>query len=140
MLGVTLDTNIYVSALEFGGIGARLLGMARAGMFRIDVSDAILDELVTVLRDDFRWDGYRLHFAREQIAGLANRVVPLQMLDVIKEDPDDNRILECAVEAKSNLIVSSDKDLLRLGSYGDVQMVTAREFMEKMVPQSGLGQ
>lgn len=40
MLGVTLDTNIYVSALEFGGVGARLLGMARAGMFRIDVSDA----------------------------------------------------------------------------------------------------
>ena len=44
MLGVTLDTNIYVSALEFGGVGERLLGMARAGMFRIDVSDAILDE------------------------------------------------------------------------------------------------
>ena len=67
MLGVTLDTNIYVSALEFGGVGARLLGMARAGMFRIDVSDAILDELLTVLRDDFRWGGYRLRFAREQI-------------------------------------------------------------------------
>ena len=66
MFGVTLDTNIYVSALEFGGVGARLLGMARAGMFRIDVSDAILDELLTVLRDDFRWDGYRLHFGREQ--------------------------------------------------------------------------
>ena len=49
MLRVTLDTNIYVSALEFGGVGARLLGMARAGMIGIDVSDAILDELVTVL-------------------------------------------------------------------------------------------
>ena len=35
MLSVTLDTNIYVSALEFGGLGARLLGMARALMFRI---------------------------------------------------------------------------------------------------------
>jgi predicted nucleic acid-binding protein len=49
VLRVTLDTNIYVSALEFGGVGARLLGMARAGMIGIDVSDAILDELVTVL-------------------------------------------------------------------------------------------
>ncbi len=53
MLRVTLDTNAYVSALEFGGVSARLLGMARAGIIRIDVSDAILDELVTVLRDDF---------------------------------------------------------------------------------------
>ena len=49
MTSVTLDTNIYVSALEFGGIGARLIGMARAGMIRIDVSDLILDELITCL-------------------------------------------------------------------------------------------
>jgi predicted nucleic acid-binding protein len=58
-LSVTLDTNIYVSALEFGGLGARILGMARAGMLQIDISDAVLDELVTVLRDDFAWDAYR---------------------------------------------------------------------------------
>jgi hypothetical protein len=47
----TLDTNEYISALQYGGAGARLLGMARAGMIRIDVSDAIVDELVGVLRD-----------------------------------------------------------------------------------------
>ena len=104
MLSATLDTNIYVSALEFGGVGARVLGMARAGVFRIDVSDVILAELVTVLRDGFRWGRIRLHFAKEQIARLANRVVPTQTLDVIKEDPDDDRILECAVEARSAFI------------------------------------
>jgi putative PIN family toxin of toxin-antitoxin system len=134
VIGVTLDTNIYVSALEFGGVGARLLAMARAGLFRIDVSDAILDEVVTVLRDDFRWDGYRLHFAREQIANMANRVVPQLRLDVIKEDPDDNRILECALEAKSAFVVSSDKDLLRLATYGDLRMVTARQLVNAMMP------
>jgi predicted nucleic acid-binding protein len=53
VLGITLDTHVYVSALEFGGIGSRLLGMARAGQIRLDVSRAILDELVTALRDDF---------------------------------------------------------------------------------------
>jgi len=66
VLRVTLDTNIYVSALGFAGVGARLLGMARAGMIGIDVSDAILDELVTVLRDDFAWEAYRLHFTRDR--------------------------------------------------------------------------
>lgn len=107
--------------------------MARAGMFRIDVSDAILDELLTVLRDDFRWDGYRLQIGRVQIADVANRVMPRQRLAIVKEDPDDNRILECAVEATSDFIVSSDKDLLRLGNYGGVRMVTAKEFMAMMV-------
>ncbi len=43
---------------------------------------------------------------------------PTQTLDVIKEDPDDNRILECAAAAKSDYIVTDDKDLLRLGKYG----------------------
>lgn len=69
MLSVTLDTNIYVSALEFGGAAARFLGMARAGMIRIDVSDALLDELMTVLRDDFAWEGYRLHLQENNLPG-----------------------------------------------------------------------
>jgi putative PIN family toxin of toxin-antitoxin system len=129
--GVTLDSNIYVSALEFGGIGARLLGMARAGDFRLDVSDAILDEVVTVLRDDFNWNGYRLHFAREQIARLTNLVAPTQTLDVVKEDPDDNRILECALAAGSDFIVTHDKDLLRLGEYGGIEIVRAVEFLQR---------
>ena len=55
MFSATLDTNIYVSALQYGGAGARLLGMARAGMIRIDVSDAIVNETIHVLRDKFEW-------------------------------------------------------------------------------------
>jgi putative PIN family toxin of toxin-antitoxin system len=129
VVGVTLDTNIYVSALEFGGINSRLLGMARAGAFRIDVSDAIVDELVGVLRDDFKWESYRLHFAREQIVKMANRVVPTRTIDVIKEDPDDNRILECAVAAESGVIVTYDKDLLRLAEYGGIKIIRTVDFV-----------
>ena len=131
MVSVTLDTNIYVSALEFGGIGARFLGMARAGMIRIDVSNTILDELVTVLRDDFRWEGYRLHFARAELARLGNLVVPTNAVDAVKEDPDDNRILECAVEAGSDFVITYDKDLLRLGSYAGIPIIWAADFLHR---------
>src|SRR4051794_28585394 len=105
--------------------------MARARDFRLDVSDAILDELVTVLRDDFHWDGYRLHFARESIAGVANRVRPSQTLNVIKEDSDDNRILECAVEAGSNVIVTYDRDLLRLVEYSGIKIMRAEDYLRR---------
>jgi len=131
VLRVTLDTNTYVSALEFGGVGARLLGMARAGMIRIDVSDAILDELVSVLRDDFAWEAYRLHFAREQLAKLGNLVTPKKAIDAVKEDPDDDRILECALEAGSEFIVTSDKDLLRLSAYSNIRIVTPSQLLEQ---------
>lgn len=60
MRGVTFDSNIYISALEFGGICARLIAMARTGDFRVDVSEPIIAEVVAVLRDDFHWEPYRL--------------------------------------------------------------------------------
>ncbi len=128
-MSVTLDTNIYVSALEFGGVGARLIGMARFGMLQVDLSDAILDELVTVLRDDFHWEGYRLHFLREEMRRIARHVTPKVRIDALKDDPDDNRILECAVEAGSDWIVTEDKDLLRLGEYSGIRIVTTRQFL-----------
>ncbi len=51
------------------------------------------------------------------------------MLDVIKEDPDDNRILECAAAANSDYIVTEDNDLLRLGGYKGIAIVSVADFL-----------
>ena len=133
MLNVTLDTSVYVGALNSGGFGSRMFTMAQTGVIRIDISDAILDETIRVLRDKFGWDGYRLHDARLRMASFTNRVTPAQTLDVIKEDPPDNRILECAVEAGSDYIVTWDKDPLRLGSYGNIRIIRAADFLQREV-------
>jgi uncharacterized protein len=131
LIGATLDSIVYIRALHFGGPAALLIGHARAGSIRIDISDSILNETMRVLRDKFGWPGERLHDARGKLAGIANHVMPTEKLSVIKEDPDDDRILECAAEAKSNFIVSEDKHLLRLGHFGDVRIVTIRDFIQQ---------
>jgi putative PIN family toxin of toxin-antitoxin system len=131
VIRATVDSNIYVSALQFGGIGVRLVGMARSGAIRMDTSDAILAETMGVLRDKFGWDGYRLHFARLELRKFAHIVVPMQTLDVTG-DPDDNRILECALAAGSDCIVTYDQDLLRLGEYGGIRIVTAVDFLRRV--------
>jgi len=97
---------------------------------RIDTSDAILAETIGVLRDKFGWDGYRLLFAREELRKLANVVVPLQTLYVI-DDPDDNHVIECAVAAGSEYIVTNDKDLLRLVEYRGIRIIRAAEFLQR---------
>jgi putative PIN family toxin of toxin-antitoxin system len=130
---VTLDTNIYVSALNFGGKPAQLLGMAQAGTIRIDISDAIMAELIRVLREDFAWDGYRLHFMRQGLLKIANRVTPARTLKVV-DDRDDDRILECAVEAGSEFIVTNDKAILRLGEYGGIKIIRAVDFLQRTYP------
>ena len=131
MQRVTLDTNIYVSALNFGGRPAQLLGMAQAGTIRIDISDAIMAELIRVLREDFAWDGYRLHFMRQGLLKITNRVTPTRTLKVV-DDPDDDRILECAVEAGSEFIVTNDQAILRLGRYGEITMIRAVDFLQRL--------
>ncbi len=118
MISATFDTNVYIRAFNFGGPTAVLLGHARTPNFRIDISEALLQETADVLREKFRRDPYSIHDVRQKLEALCNRVMPTQTLDVIKEDPDDNRILECAAAAKSDYIVTDDKDLLRLGKYG----------------------
>jgi len=72
-----------------------------------------------------------LHEMREKLRNLGNLVSPNEPLGVIKEDPDDNRILECAMTARSDYIVTEDKDLLRLATYGNVRILTIRDFIDQ---------
>jgi predicted nucleic acid-binding protein len=52
--------------------------------------------------------------------------------DVIKEDPDDNHILACALAGKANLIVSRDLDLLRLKQYGGIGIMSPIDFLHTL--------
>ena len=103
MLRVTSDTNVIVSALNFPGNPSRILDLAEAGEIRLAVSDDILSEVMRVLlRPKFGWSQDRVDAAIRQIAGFAEHVKPRQRIDIIREDPTDNRILECAAESGSN--------------------------------------
>ena len=138
MISATLDTSVYIRALHFGGPATVIIGHARAGSIRIDISDAIVAETNRVLRDKFQWDGYSLQDARGKLLALGNHVSPTETLHVIKEDPDDDRILECAAAAKSDFIVSEDKDLLRLGQFGNARIVSVRDFINlNLIPRLG---
>jgi predicted nucleic acid-binding protein len=75
-------------------------------------------------------DGYSLQQARGKLLALANYVFPTEILHIIKEDPADDCILECAATAKSDFIVSEDKDLLRLRQFDNARIVSIRGFID----------
>jgi predicted nucleic acid-binding protein len=50
---------------------------------------------------------------------------------VVKDDPDDNRIVECAVASGSDCIVTGDNHLLRLGEYAGIKMVRVGDFLQQ---------
>jgi putative PIN family toxin of toxin-antitoxin system len=135
LISATLDSSVYVRALHFGGPAALLIGHARVGNIRIDISDPIINETMRVLRTKFQWNGYMIQDARGKLLSLGNHVAPTGALSVIKEDPDDDRILECAATAVSDFIVTEDKDLLRLSRFGNSRILTIREFLDLPLTQ-----
>ncbi len=129
MISATLDTSVYIRALHFGGPATVIIGHARAGNIRIETSDAIPAETISVLRDKLQWDGYSLQDAPGKLLAPGNHVCPTEILHVVKEDPVADRILECAAIARSDFIVSEDKDLLRLGQFGNARIVSVPDFI-----------
>ncbi len=131
MPSVTADTNIYISGYEFGGFPRRFLDLAAAGEFRLDISGAILNETLRVLRKKFHWSVEELLRAEDDIRSYTQLVTPTKALDVIKTDPSDNQILECAVAAQSNFIVSGDaRHVLPIGSYAGISILKVADFIE----------
>jgi predicted nucleic acid-binding protein len=62
---VTADSNIYISALHFGGPPDDLLNLARAGQIHLIISDEIMEEVTRVLRAKFTWSPESLSLFRE---------------------------------------------------------------------------
>jgi uncharacterized protein len=129
VLSVTADTNIYISAFNYRGKPRELINLANAGAIRLDLSEDIIRETVRVLVDKFGWSREGARLAEDQMRRFGNVVTPGERVDVVKEDPADNRILECARAAGSNFIVTGDKDLLRLGDFEDTPIVRVADFL-----------
>jgi uncharacterized protein len=132
VIGVTADTNVYISTLEFGGQPLEILNAARRGHIRLDISPPLLDEIHRVLRDKFSWSEDRLQRLAFRLSRFTSLVNPTTIIHAIPEDPDDNRVLECGVEARSLFIVTGDADLLRLGRYGGISILRVADLISRL--------
>jgi hypothetical protein len=133
MLKVVLDTNVLISAILFGGKPRQILEKAIRGEIRLCLSEPILEELKGVLqRSKFDYSPEMIQFILTELTGIADVVNPSEMIDLVLEDPDDNRILECAVEAGANYIITGDIHLLKLSKYRNIGVLNAAAFLETL--------
>jgi putative PIN family toxin of toxin-antitoxin system len=130
MTRVVLDTNVYISALMFGGLPGALLDLAFLRSFTLIISPALLKELDEKLRVKFGVSADDTALLRSKLENLAEVVEPAEIMSVITDDPDDNRVLECAVKGLADLIVSGDRHLLKLANHQGISIVTVRQFLE----------
>jgi len=130
---IVLDTNVLISAILFGGPPRDVLRLVVGGTVGCSLSLAILDELRDVLqRPKFRFSSEQSFNVLEELHAACDIINPMARINVITEDPDDNKILECAIEAKATFIVSGDRHLLDLVEFRGIKILTPTAFIKKV--------
>ena len=126
----TFDTNILLSGVGWRGSPYRCLELARAGLVAGVTCRELLDELTEKLQAKLRFSPAQ---ATDTVADLLTflRLVAIpNALKVVTADPDDNKVVECAVMGQATHIVTGDRrHLLPLGSYQGIAIVTAADFL-----------
>ncbi len=130
---VVIDTNVFVSALGFGGTPLEALLRTFEDDVQVLVSAETLDELDRVMSYE------RLPFTegeREQFLDILRReaddVESTPNLKVIEADPDDNAFLEIAVAGNAKYVVSGDEHLLAQRRFREIEIVTPSEFLTEL--------
>src|SRR3989338_8234325 len=123
---VVLDTNIFISALGWKGKPRQLFQKCINGELELVTSPQQISELMRVMSYP------KFSFTQEEkdtfisiILEIARLVYITGKIKVIKEDPDDDAILETASLGKADYIISGDTHLLKLKEFGKVKIATA---------------
>ena len=130
---VVLDTNVIVSGLNFPGNERLVLELARRGRFDLCLSQFILEEVAGVLAHKFGWDDERSSQALRMLRDAATIIEPQRRPPVIEGNQADNRILECAVEASADYLITGDRrHLLPLEEHLGVRILNTPLFLSAL--------
>jgi len=130
---IVLDTNTLISALGWkGGNEWQLLQKCIRQDNKLVMSKSIIEEFTDVIRRE------KFSFIpaekKEEFIGylteISDVVKPVRKVKIIKDDPDDNKILECALCGNADYIVSGDSHLLDLKECLGIKIVRTRRMLE----------
>ena len=126
------DTNIFISAFAIpGGKAEEAYIYALRGRFTLYCSVAILTETAQKLREKFNWPNDRITRFLKMTAKISMVLKTHPNIHLLSDGPD-NRILECALAAKADYIVTGDKHLLSLKEFQDIKIIRLSEFLENI--------
>lgn len=128
---VAVDTNFLISATQWDySVSHKLLQKLIINNTEIFTTREILDEFSEVLKRDFLYNEIDIKNILEKALQFLTLVNPNKKVEVIKEDVDDNKIIECALESRAEYIISYDNHLLKLKEYQGIRIIKPEEFLD----------
>ena len=125
---VTFDTNVLLSAtLWDGSVAQKLLFDLIRQRIKIYSTTEILSEYQEILRRDFNFSDEEVSEIMEKVLAFVTLVSPQTKIKAVKDDPDDDIIIECALESESKYIITYDKHLLNLKEFRGIRIIRPEE-------------
>ncbi len=120
---VVLDTNIFISAFLKGALSEEIVRLCEKGIINNHISQEITEEISTKLDQKFKTKEKDIKEFINLINSFSKIVSPKDEVTSDLVDPDDNKILGCAVEARADLIITMDHHLLKLKKFKSVSII-----------------
>ncbi|HLD19611.1 MAG TPA: putative toxin-antitoxin system toxin component, PIN family [Candidatus Nanoarchaeia archaeon] len=133
MKRVTLDSNVWLSGLIWKSEAAKILALAEKKEIALFCSKEILFEIAEVLNRERKFAIKNQDAAKEAIEKIIRLSSDTQIIirtGIIHEDPNDNKIIDCAVNSKSEYLITYDKHLLKLQKYKRIKILHPTEFIK----------
>ena len=133
---IVVDTNVVISGVFFGGAPRQILNAIVASELTACATTEIVDEYMEIVDEMISRKQGKLN--RNILSPLihALEIIEPSTRVTLSRDPDDDKFLGCAKDAKALYIVSGDKDLLVLERYESIEIITAREFCDRYLSES----
>jgi uncharacterized protein len=123
------DTNVLIAAFLTDGLCTRLLLRARRNEFSLIICPFILQEFQKFLQKKIKASNQEIEMALKLLEEAVYEInQPAMSIERICRDSDDDNILKCALESKSDYLVTGDDDLLTLKTYGKTKIIKPRQF------------
>ncbi len=127
---VVLDTNIFISGFFWHGPAEKILNLWKSGKFSLIISMDIISEIVKVLKDfKIKMSDIQRKQLIDIIIGMSLIVELTEKVDIVKDDPDDNKFIEASISGKADYIITQDKHLLKIKQFRNIKVLTPEEFL-----------
>ncbi len=128
---VVIDTNVFISGFGWDGKPEVILALLRDNRIKSHISSEIFEELKKVVSyPKLKFSEILQDKILEFVFFYSEFVEPKQHRPIIIDDPNDNKFIECAIEADAEFIISGDSHLLNIREYGTIKIVNVAEFLE----------
>jgi len=136
MIRAVLDTNILISSIFWKGKPYKIIKKGLNQEYRIILSLPILKETKKKLRNKFDVPKSKVDLLINILMTYSEVIDVETNLKVVKDDPDDDKIIECAVDGEADYIITGDSHLTKIGEHDQIKILKPHQFLEILEKES----